>query len=380
MGFAFQALAGLILCAWVAMTLDALLGRRHLPQLTAAPPPGPRAAVSIIVPARNEAAALPGSLPALLAQTYPDLEVIVLDDRSTDATPAILSALRSPRLTVVRIEAVPEGWLGKTHALDVGSRRARGEWLLFTDADVVFHPRAVEAAVALAEARGADHLVLTPHTQTAGFWEPILVGCFGLLFGLTLRPWRAADPESGAFVGIGAFNLIRREAYRRIGTHRALATEVVDDLELGRRVKQQGLRQVLARGEALLSLRWQVGLRGIVAGLEKNAFASLDYSIGKTLAACAGLALLLIVPLLALLAGGRGLWIPAAALPIALQAAHAAEAGLPLWSALFQPAGIAVLLYAILRSAVLVLARGGVVWRGTLYPVAALRRTGTAPR
>jgi GT2 family glycosyltransferase len=379
MAFALQLTAGIILSVWLAAALDALRGRRNLRKLQPEAVTGAQPAVSIIVPARNEAVALPHALPSLLAQTHPDLEVIVLDDRSTDGTAAILAGYRSPRLTALRIDAVPSGWLGKNHALYAGAWRARGEWLLFTDADVVFHPRCVEVAVAHAESRGLDHLVLTPRLETHGFWEPALVGCFGLLFGLALRPWRAGAPGSRAFVGIGAFNLLRREVYERIGTHAALRAAVVDDLALGRRVKAHGFRQEAARGEALLHVRWQVGLRGVVTGLEKNGFAGLDYSLVRTAVVCLGLGLLLVAPALAILSGQGGLWLPAALVPITVQAAHARDSRLPVWSALFQPAAALILIYAVLRSAALVLRRGGVEWRGTFYQAADLAATDPSP-
>ena len=373
MSIASQVAAFVLLLVWTCLAIEAMRGRRGLPRLMHPRPRGRRPRVSVIVPARNEAAMLPRSLPSLLAQTYPDLEIIVLDDRSMDSTPALLAAFRSPRLQVVRIDSLPPGWLGKTHALHVGSRRARGEWLLFTDADVVFQPGCLEAAIAYAEERGADHLVLIPHTETVGFWETTIIGAFSLLFGLALRPWRAARPRSGAFIGIGAFNLIRRTAYEQVGTHEALAMAVVDDLELGRLVKRAGLRQAVARGDAWLSVRWQIGLRGVIEGLEKNAFAALGYSLPRVGLACLALAGLFLAPWAALALGQSGLWAAAALLPLAVQVVHARDAGLPLWSALGQPAAIVVLLYAIVRSAILARLRGHVFWRGTAYPLSELR-------
>jgi hypothetical protein len=376
MWLAQQVLAGLILGVWLVLAVGAVRGRRLLPWLAPGVATSRGSRVSAIVPARNEGRALPWSVSALLAQAYADFEVIVVDDRSTDDTPAILSALAAPRLTAIRVDTLPAGWLGKNHALYLGSRRARGDWLLFTDADVMFHPGCLAAAVAHAESEGLDHLSLSPRTETRGFWEPVLIACFGLLFALVLRPWRAADPRSRAFVGIGAFNLIRRQAYERIGTHRALATAVVDDLELGRLVKRHRLRQALARGERLLSVRWQVGLRGIVVGLEKNGFAAVGYSLPKAVVGCLGLALLMVVPPVAAVVGPGGLWLPAAVVPLVLQAGQALDAGLPLWAAALQPLGGVVLIVALLRSAALTLRRGGVQWRGTVYPVRELDNAG----
>jgi cellulose synthase/poly-beta-1,6-N-acetylglucosamine synthase-like glycosyltransferase len=370
-------LASLVCCAWLAVGWIALQGARRLPRLMPTAAGGALPSLSVIVPARNEAATLPRSLPSLLRQTYPGLEVIALDDRSTDATGRILESLNQqhPQLTVIRITSLPDGWLGKTHALFVGSQAAHGDWLLFTDADVVFHPRCLETAMAYAMTHGPDHLVVLPRTETGGFWEPILVGCFGLLFGIIFRPWQASDPRSRAFIGVGAFNLIRRSAYERIGTHRAMAMAMVDDLELGRLVKTKGLRQVAVQGDDLLRVRWQIGLSGIVHGLEKNSFAGMGYSVIRTTSACLALAACGILPFLAAPLGqAKLLWSISALAGIIAQACFAREARLPFWSALFYPAGTAVLCFTVVRSMLLAIWRRRVEWRGTSYPLSLLRR------
>lgn len=369
--------ASAILIFWLVAGWITLRGTRRLARLRIPRGRGEGPAVSVIVPARNEARVLPRSIASLVGQTYPDLEVIALNDRSTDDTGAVLESLKHihSRLTVIHLDSLPEGWLGKTHALYIGSRRARGEWLLFTDADVIFHPQCLEAAVAWAEANRVDHLVVIPRVETVGFWENVLVSCFSLLFALTQRPWRVSDPRSRASIGIGAFNLIRRSAYEAVGTHRALANAVVDDLELGRLVKRHGLRQAVVRGEHLLSVRWQVGLSGVVSGLEKNAFAGVEYSLARAVATCLALATLGIVPFLGTALGpARSLWVTAVLAVIGVQAVRARQAGLPAWPALFHPLAVAVLIYAIARSTVLTLRRGSVQWRGTSYPLATLRR------
>lgn len=374
--------ASAILIFWLVAGWITLRGTRRLARLSIAPPAGVRPAVSVIVPARNEARVLPRSIASLVGQTYPDLEVIALNDRSTDDTGAVLDSLKQihARLTVIHLDSLPEGWVGKTHALYLGSRRAQGEWLLFTDADVIFHPQCLEAAVAWAEANRVDHLVVIPRVETVGFWEKVLVGCFSLLFALAQRPWRVSDPRSTASIGIGAFNLIRRSAYEAMGTHRALANAVVDDLELGRLVKRHDLRQAVVRGEDLLSVRWQVGLSGVVSGLEKNAFAGVEYSLVRAVGTCLALVILGIVPFLGAAFGpASGLWAVAALAVIGIQAAHARQARLPAWPALFHPLAVAVLIYAIARSTFLTLHRGSVEWRGTSYPLATLRRRPRSP-
>ncbi len=366
----------LLLGAWLLSAWIGFFGSRRISTLI---PEASKAAVSslsVIVPARNEAAALPRALNSLLASTYPDCEIIAVDDRSTDDTGRLLDtfARQNSRLSVIHMATLPAGWLGKTHALYAGYRQARGDWLLFTDADVVFDRRCLQTAITYAETEQLDHLVLAPDVETVGFWEPILVGCFGLLFGLLFRPWAARDPRSRASVGIGAFNLVRRAAYEAIGTHRALANAVIDDLARGAAIKAQGFRQAAMLGHRLLSVRWQIGLGGIVRGLEKNAYAGLHFSLtyalgGSILLLAAGLA-----PVFGVIAPiGAPLWAGAAVAGIACQAYHARMSHLPLWSALLQPLGFIVLAYAILRSTVLAHRRGGIEWRGTSYSLTALR-------
>jgi hypothetical protein len=202
-------------------------------------------------------------------------------------------------------------------------------------------------------------------------WSAASACCFGLLF----RPWAARNPRSRAFVGIGAFNLVRRSVYEAIGTHRAIANAVVDDLQLGALIKARGFRQAAVLGRDLLSVRWQVGLRGIVRGLEKNAFAGLHFSVLYAAAGCGALLLAGLAPMLAGAAPVAGhLWAGAALAGIACQAYHAREARLRPWSALFQPFGFLVLAYAVARSAHLARVRGRIEWRDTSYPLAVLRR------
>src|SRR5690606_31145145 len=146
---------------------------------------------------------------------YPDFEIVAVDDRSTDATGAILDRLAAedPRLRVVHIAELPPGWLGKNHALWLGARESTGQWLLFTDADVVLEPTALGRAVEFARTRGLDHLTVAPQLVLPSLAVQAFVGTFLTLFSLFARPWRCRDPRSRAHLGIGAFNLLRREAY-----------------------------------------------------------------------------------------------------------------------------------------------------------------------
>ena len=176
------------------------------------------------------------------------VKVIAVDDRSEDATLEILNnfAQRDTRLKVVHIAELPQGWLGKPHALEMAYRESQGEWLVFTDADVQFAPDLLRRALALMEQERSDHLTLLAGLDLRGFWEPTAVGYLGVCFALGVRPWRVSNPKSRVYMGVGAFQMIRRSTYEAIGTHRGLAMEVLDDMKLGKLVKLNGFRSGVA--------------------------------------------------------------------------------------------------------------------------------------
>ena len=175
--------------------------------------------------------------------------MIAVDDRSEDGTGAILEAAarKHARLKPVRVDSLPSGWLGKPHALERAYERSNGEWLVFTDADVHFAPDLLRRSIALAERRGWDHLTLLGTLKMFSFGEKIAMTFFAMAFAIGTRPWAASNPKSRAYNGVGAFQLIRRGMYEAIGTHRRLAMEVVDDMKLGKLVKDGEFRS--GRGE-----------------------------------------------------------------------------------------------------------------------------------
>lgn len=231
--------------------------------------------VSIIVPARNEEKKIREALQSLLAQDYPYLEFIILNDRSTDRTGEILAAMSAAdaRLRVTNIEELPPGWLGKNYALYQGAERATGELLLFTDADVVMHPSALAKAVNYLGASQLQHLTVMPRVRMPTLPLRLFCSAFGIFFSGYLRPWRAKDPASRSFIGVGAFNLVTAEAYKAAGTHRAIAMRPDDDLKLGKLLKRAGYRQGMVLGMGLLEVEWYSSLSELIDGLMKNAFA-----------------------------------------------------------------------------------------------------------
>jgi hypothetical protein len=240
---------------------------------------------------------------SLLAQDYPALEVVAVDDRSRDGTGEILDRLaaRAPALRVVHVAELPEGWLGKNHACHLGFRATRGALVLFTDGDVSFAPGALRAAAAYLLAHRLGHLVALPRLETGGGLERAFVSAFAALIGYLFRVADLRRPGTEAFVGVGAFNLVRREGYLAAGGHERLRLEVADDVKLGLLLRRSGVAQGAADGGGRVRVRWQAGLLASLGGLVKNAFAGLEYRWDLTLGLCALLALLGAGPLAALL-------------------------------------------------------------------------------
>lgn len=381
MSWLWTVLFGLIAVVWVVLGLRAVRGIPRLPRLADANPlpDADCPTVSILFAARDEAAKLPQALPTLLAQDYPRYEVIGVNDRSRDATPQILDefARTHKNLKVVHLSELPAGWLGKPHALAEGYKHASGDWLVFTDADVRFAPDLLRRALAVARNKGWDHLSCVPFFDLIGFWEKTAFNWWLPGGFLGLEPWRVSDPQSRRYFGAGAFQLLRRSVYEAIGTHRRLALEMVDDLKLGKLVKHGGFRSGVALPEEKLRLRYEEGLSNVIRAFTKNAFAGADYHLGFVAALVVATVAMSIAPFLALiflsglprLVGGI-----AVAAAFSSNAWVARKAGLSAFYALTQPLGAAIFIYIGLRSAIVTLWQGGVVWRDTFYPLEELRR------
>jgi len=383
--FSTVAIAWLIAAAWLLKLVESAWGLKTVPNLLAAeydvaPAGGPK--IAVIVPARNEAAGVGACLESLLVQDYAKLRIVAVDDRSTDGTAAILDALAEAhreRLEVLHVAALPEGWLGKTHAMAVAARQAIAadgcDYLLFTDADIVFRADAVRRALELVRATEADHLVVLPTTVAKTYGEAMLLAYLQVMAVWVVRIWRVADPRAKRdAVGVGAFNLMRAVAYKELGGFEAMPMEILEDLTLGRRVKKAGMRQRVAVAPGMICVHWAAGVRGILNGMTKNIFAVFRYRSGMLLAGAAAIAIAGIGPVgLLLVPGGR----------VAGATALVSVAGLyavlgrtnrisPLYAVLFPVAAVLVV-YTMLRSLAVTVGRGGVEWRGTFYPLAVLR-------
>jgi len=335
--------------------------------------------VSVIFAARDEEAKLASALATLVAIDYPSLEIIAVDDRSTDATSKILDefAAAHPQLRAVHIAELPPGWLGKPHALLKGYEASTGELIVFTDADVKFQPDSLRRIVALFRARNLDHLALLGDVERSGFWDTVLISFFAMGFQLATDPYSVSNPNSRSYVGVGAFQMLSREAYQVSGTHRRLAMEVVDDMKLGKIVKQARLRSGVAIATHFVSVAWHLGLRNLVAGTEKNFFAGAQLRVSVATTQILALVMMNVLPVFGALMGDA--WVRWLAL-IAVFASASFHLGVdlvmrisPLYC-LTLPLGALIFAYMILRSTIVTLRQGGIVWRGTFYPLDELRR------
>jgi glycosyltransferase involved in cell wall biosynthesis len=369
----FHWIAGSVLgLAWLWRLVDAALGVPTIadisrPEWDRKPLGGPR--VSVVVPARNEETDIEATLTRLLTLDDDNYEVIAVDDRSTDRTGEIME--------VIHIAELPAGWMGKPHAMWIAGKQANGDWLLFTDADVLFKPDALRRALAYAESEPADHLVLFPRMIMKRPGERMMIAFFQTLFVFGHRPWKVADPKTKDHIGVGAFNLLRRSVYEAIGTYQALRFEVLDDMKLGKVVKNGGYAQRNVFGADLISIRWAKGAMGVVDNLTKNFFALMSFQWPRALASSVVLTFLNLVPFIGiLLAHGWARLGYAVALfsMFSIYVGMSQQSDIPPYYFLLHPFSTVLFVYTILRSTFLTLGRRGVVWRGTFYSLEELKR------
>lgn len=333
--------------------------------------------LSLIVPACNEGATIEAATKAKLASDYPNLEIVLVDDRSTDATTEVLARLAKAddRVRVVRIDELPSGWLGKVHALERGVAGATGEWLLFSDADVHLETTLLRRVVATAEERRLDFVSMMPRIWSSGFALDVVIAF--LVRGLVIasRIWKLADPRSRVAIGNGSFGLARRSAFEKTAGLEWLKLEILDDQVLGQMMKHSGARCGVFDPQGDLALHFYSSLGEMMRGLEKNGYVLVgQLRLHRLIVTAIAIVYLELGPAVALafpstrLAGALIL-----ATFAAVQVAIAISGHRPIVPALVPVLGPVMLLVFVFRSAILMHARGGVSWRGTFYSLASLR-------
>ena len=374
-------LAVVTLLLTICFLTDVVLGTRKLALLTALPALSDAISpkVTIIASALNEAETIEPAIHSWLAIDYPALAIIAVNDRSTDNTGAVLDRLAASdtRLKVIHIDTLPDGWLGKSHAMQQAASKAEGDYLLFTDADVVIQPTALKKAMQRMTERKLDHLAVMPDAIISGGLVAMMILDFAITFFSLQRPWRVSDPASRHFVGVGAFNLVRSEAYHDVGMHERIAMHPVDDVMLGKLLKHSGFKQEMLLGSGEVSVAWYTSARAMIRGLEKNTFAYLDYRLSAVLAATTMLLIFGIWPLLALILTSGATWMLNAAtvtLRFTLNLHMARRTAIPYSSLIRAPLVPFVMLFSLWNATAKTIIHRGIYWRGTFYPLSELKR------
>jgi len=364
-----------------ALQLHLLLGMRRIRRVAAIDSvKGPLPSVSIVVAARNEERGIEAGLRSLMELDYSPAQLIVVNDRSTDRTGEIIDrvSLEDSRIVVIHLESLPEKWLGKNHALQCGAEVATSEYLLFTDADVVFRPRALVNTVVYAETHSLDHLAALPAFSMPTTLLESFATVFSIFFLTYFVPWRASDPRSAAHIGIGAFNLVRREVYEQIGRHEPIRMRPDDDIKLGKLIKNAGFRQELVLASSEIRVPWYATVREAVIGLEKNVLAGVDYRPSILLGNCVLVLAVFFWPFVAIwLLAGVARWLYVATAVILLlstgKLALDLSAGGRFWCVLWYPMTLLLFVYVVVRNTILTYWRGGIRWRDQHYPLSQLR-------
>lgn len=344
-----------------------------------APEPARYPSISVLVPACNEQASIEPALRSLLEQEYPELEVVAIDDRSTDQTGVILDGLDEEydHLKVLHIEQLPEGWMGKTHALQRGYEVCGGDWVLMTDADIHYEPGALREIMAVGLDASLDQISCFPMVQNSGFFHEI---AFDAWFTASVGFQNLAgvqDVDCDDYFALGAFNMVRRETFEETEGFEWLRMEIADDMGTARMMRDQGAKQGFYYAFDQLKLNWYDSLGDMIDGLEKNSVgvvAHYDYLKGYAIPAV--WALVFFGPLVGFAL--PWMWttvlsaaVVATAVPCTALAARRLErAVLPY---LFFPIGMWAVMYALVQSTYACAKRGGIDWRGTHYPIEQLR-------
>lgn len=353
---------------------------------TPVPAPAGGPLISVLVPARNEQGNIRRCVQAVLAQDYPNFELLVLDDRSTDATPAILAELSQgePRLLVLSGAELPAGWAGKPHALYQAAQQAHGEWLCFVDADTFLAPNALSATLSKADETGADLFTIMTTQLTGSFWEKTVLPQVLTALSVGFSPRKINDPRKRDAVANGQFILIRRGVYEAIGGHAAIRNQIVEDKAISEKVKWNGYRLIVADGYAMAQTRMYTSLATLWEGWTKNIYLGLKDSPGLLLLGAFGAFLALMASLfmpvwpllgwiwflndggpaaLAVIAEALVVW----AVLLYARAQVARSMHISAWYTLTTPLGAAVFAAMMFTSAWKVLSGRGVRWKGRTY-------------
>lgn len=373
--------AGLFCSLWIFIYLSLMYTGRSLPLFHKLEVSEPKVwpTLSIIVPACNEAQHIEQAAKTIIAQDYPELEIILVNDRSTDNTGEIIDRLAADdmRIKAVHIKTLPENWLGKVHALSEGKKHVTGDWLLITDADIHYAAGLLRKAVAYVEEKNIDHLALMPNVEMNSFWLEMAINTFGLVFLLTTRAASINKPGSKAVIGVGAFNLVKRESFEKTPGFEWLRMETVDDMGVGLMMKKAGGQTHFAIADKDLSLGWYHSMAAMFRGLEKNLFgAGPGYNVVKLCFQIVPIWALVAAPVVAFSSDNIWLWSLAGVatfLYLLFAIFFVRKKQSETFSLLLFPLGLILITFMMMWAAYKCVRNGGIDWRGTHYSTAQLR-------
>lgn len=367
---------------WAWQLLCICRTRKNVPILSqlkvGAPQKWPK--VSVIIPARNEEETIAEALATRLKDDYPEQELIIIDDRSTDRTGEIVEALakRDSRIKVIHVKEIPPDWIGKLYAMQKGIERATGEWLLFSDADIVFKKDILRQAIAYAQAKKLDHLAVIPEIWSKTLPLSLLHLFFIRYMLINTRAWEVERKESKSFAGIGAFTLVQAAAFKKTPGLSWMKMELADDLTIGQMMKNSGARSGLVNGRDLLGLYYYNDAWDMAKGIEHAGYSVIaKFSVLRMAALTVIMLLCELAPFFLLFSSHmvqRFLAAILVAVSIVISLAINKWLNRPVWTAFFWPIGPLLMATFGVRLAILGKIRGGVYWRGTFYPTAQLKQ------
>jgi chlorobactene glucosyltransferase len=294
-------LAVVLLFAYLISLLMLMESYRDIPKLDGQPDiplPKDLPLVSVILPVRNEEKNIPVCLGALVRQDYPRLEVIIIDDHSTDRTSEIVRSFQQThdQIKLISGKPLPDGWAGKVYALSQGAAVARGDYLIFVDADTELAPDGVRKTMACALQRSADLLTIIPKLECRSFWEKVIQPIMAQLILVWFPAKAINDPNSPVAAANGPFLLFKRESYEKIGGHAALKGIVVEDMALAAKIKEHKMRISYVLAKDAMRLRMYSGFKQLWNGWSRNFYVGLNRNAGLAVAAVFGISLFFILP------------------------------------------------------------------------------------
>ncbi|MFG6148612.1 glycosyltransferase [Halobacillus sp. B23F22_1] len=369
----------LLLGFWIWIVVEFLRGFKAIESIDHYPISETSQLVSVVIPAKDEERHIKETLLSLIAQENIALEVIIVNDRSTDRTKQIIDDVSSrySNVKATTITSLPEGWLGKNHALYKGVQLARSNYLLFTDADVVFHKTALVRAFNNMVTYGVDHITVAPHLKASSFFLKGLISYFLFGFSYLNKPWKANKPSSKQGIGIGAFQLITRNCYTSVGGHERLRLRPDDDLALGQLVKNSNYKQRFVTSLQRITVEWYPDLQAAFKGFEKNAFAGLKYSYFMAVLAITGVFASQILPFWYLFYGSSTEQLLSGLTLLLVTSAYTVSTfyftRYPLWIVVGWPLFSLLFVYMLTRALLLTMTRKEISWRDSRYSLDELK-------